>query len=91
MGPVRSLALSGADTLLCGDDGNNLKAFVRFVAAARSQRSVLLLIFKLSVECLSWLIVFNRGGPTIPASSPCSYTCLFLTYLCVYACACACV
>ena len=45
MGPVRSLAFSGADTLLCGDDGNNLKAFVRFVAAARSQRSVLLRFF----------------------------------------------
>ena len=64
MGPVRSLAFSGADTLLCGDDGNNLKAFVRFVAAARSQRSVLLLFFiKLSVECLSRLIVFIGGSP----------------------------
>ena len=28
MGPVRSLAFSGSDTLLCGDDGNNIKAFV---------------------------------------------------------------
>jgi hypothetical protein len=27
MGPVRSLAFSGSDTLLCGDDGNNIKAF----------------------------------------------------------------